>query len=74
MWLRKEKKKKLKLLIEFYSANKTNNYNREGKKCGAGGNPKNLQKKSKHKNNKYFSWVTAVWVLSLAGSQSTSPP
>ena len=33
---------------------------------------KNLQNKSKHKNNKCFSWVTAVRVLSLAGSHS--PP
>ena len=32
---------------------------------------KNLQK-SKHKNNKYFYWVTAARVLSLAGSHS--PP
>ena len=30
----------------------------------------NLQDKSKHKNNKCFSWVTAVRVLSLAGSHS----
>ena len=29
---------------------------------------KNLQNKAKHKNNKCFSWVTAVWVLSLSGS------
>ena len=33
---------------------------------------KNLQNKSKHKNNKCFSWVTAVRVLSLAGNHS--PP
>ena len=33
---------------------------------------KNLQNKSKHKNNKCFSWVTAVRVLSLTGSHS--PP
>jgi len=33
---------------------------------------KNLQNKSKHKNNKCFSWVSAVRVLSLAGSHS--PP
>ena len=33
---------------------------------------KNLQNKSKHKNNKCFSWVTAVRVLSLIGSHS--PP
>jgi len=30
----------------------------------------NLQDKSKHKNNKCFYWVTAVRVLSLAGSHS----
>ena len=34
-----------------------------------GGIQKNLQNKSKHKNNKYFSWVIAV---SLDGSHS--PP
>ena len=33
---------------------------------------KNLQNKSKHKNSKYFSWVTALSVLSLTGSHS--PP
>ena len=33
---------------------------------------KNLQNKSKHKNNKCFSWVTAVRVFSLAGCHS--PP
>ena len=33
---------------------------------------KYLQNKSKHKNNKNFSWVTAVRVLSLTGSHS--PP
>ena len=67
MWLRK--KKKLKSLIRFHSANKIN-YNRGGikrKKI-----QKNLHNKSKHKNNKCFSWVTAVRVLSLAGSHS--PP
>ena len=32
---------------------------------------KNLQNKSKHKNNKCFSWVTAVRVLSLTGSHSS---
>ena len=31
---------------------------------------KNLQYKSKHKNNKCFSWVTAVRVISLTGSHS----
>jgi len=39
---------------------------------GGGGIQKNLQNKSKHKNNNCFSWVTAVRVLSLTGSHS--PP
>ena len=65
MWLRN---KKLKSLIRFHSTNKINNYNRGRKKKIQ----KNLQSKSKHKNNKCFSWVTAVRVLSLAGSHS--PP
>ena len=50
--------KKIKSLIGFLSANKIDNYN------GAGGRgekrekiQKNLPKKSKNKNNKYFSWV-----------------
>ena len=67
---KKKKRKKLKSLIRFHSANKINNYNSsrgEKKKI-----QKNLQNKSKHKNNKCFSWVTAVRVLSLAGSHS--PP
>ena len=78
MWLRE--KKKLKSLIGFLSANKINTYNsankintynRGGKKWGKKQkNPKNLKNKSKHKNNNCFSWVTAVRVLSLAGSCS----
>ena len=44
----------------------------EGKKRKKKKIPKNLQNKSKHKNNKNFSWVTAVRVLSLTGSHS--PP
>ena len=73
MRLRKKRKKKLKSLIRFHSANKIDNYNR-----GGGGEKekrnkiqKNLQNKSKHKNNKCFSWVTVVIVLSLAGSYSS---
>ena len=31
---------------------------------------KNIQNKSKHKNNKYFSWINAVRFLSLTGSHS----
>ena len=73
----KKKNQNLKSLIRFHSANKINNYNREGKKVGGGGAnflkiQMNLQNKSKHKNNKRFSWVTAVRVLSLAGNHS--PP
>jgi len=71
MWLRKKRKKKLKSLIRFHSANKIDNYYRGGerkkKKI-----QKNLENKSKHKNNKCFSSVTAVRVVSLAGSHS--PP
>ena len=63
-------KEKLKSLIGFHSANKINNYNKGEKK------EKKiqmiLQNKSKNKNNKCFSWVIAVRVLSLDGSHS--PP
>ena len=65
------KKKKLKNLIGFLSANKSNNCNR-----GVGGRKKkkkiqkNLQNKLKNKNNKHFSWVTVSG--SLNGSHS--PP
>ena len=77
MWLRKkgEKIKKLKILIEFLSANKIDNYNRGERKETKKKErkiQKNLQNTSKIKNNKCFSWVTAVRVLSLAGSHS--PP
>ena len=44
----------LKSLVRFHSANKINNYNREGKKKEKK-IQKNLQNKSKHKNNKCFS-------------------
>ena len=73
MWFKKE----FKSLIRFHSANKMDNYNsrggagwegeREGKKIR-----KKLQNKSKHQNNKCFSWVTAVRMLSL--TKSHSPP
>ena len=66
------KKKKLRSLIRFHSANKIDNYNRAGKKGKK--IEKNLQNKSKNKNSKCLSWVTAARVLSLAGSQSSSPP
>ena len=62
----KNNKTKLKSLIRFHSANKINNYNRGGKKKIQ----KNLQNKSKHKNNKCFSWVTTVRSLSLSESHS----
>ena len=57
---------KLKSLVRFHSANKINSYHREGERQS------NLQNKSRHKNNKCFSCVTSVRVLSLAGSHS--PP
>ena len=41
--------KEAQILIRFHNANKTNNYNRGEKKVG--GIQKNLQNKSKHKNN-----------------------
>ena len=74
MWLRKKKKKKLESLIRFHSANKIDNYNRGEKEEGKKEKKiqKNLQNKSKHKNNKCVSWVTAVSVLSISGSHS--PP
>ena len=72
MWQRRENKK-LKSLIRFHSANKIDNYNREGEKENKKKKiQRNLKNKSKNKNNKCFSWVTAVGVLSLAGSHS--PP
>ena len=42
----------------------------KGKKTKRKKIQKNLQSKSKNKNNKYFYCVTAVRVLSLAGSHS----
>ena len=75
MWLRKKrKKKKLKSLIRFHSVNKID-YNRgveKGKKKKEEKIQKNIQNKSKRKNNKRFSWVTVVRVLSHAGNHS--PP
>jgi len=72
MQLRKKREKKLKILIRFHNAYKIDNYNRGGKEKREKKVQKNLQNKSKHKNNKCFSWVTAVGVLSLTGSHS--PP
>ena len=65
-------KKKLKSLIGFLSANKIDNCNRE-EKTWKGKRKKiqcNLQNKWKNKNNKCFSWVRAITVLSHAGSHS----
>jgi len=68
-----EKKEKLKSLIRFHSDKKlTTTTEGGGGKVGGEKNPKNLQNKSKYKNNKCFSWVTAVRVLFLTGSHS--PP
>ena len=71
MWLGK-KKKKLKSLIRFHSANNIDNYNKEGKEKKKKKVQKKWQNKSKHKNSNWFSWVTAVGVLSL--TDSLSPP
>ena len=61
-----EKKRKLESLIRFHNTIKVKNYNRGGKKEKK--IRKNLQSKSKQKDNGCFSWVTAVRVLSLTGS------
>ena len=63
--------KKAQNLISFHNANEINNYSRGGEK-GEKNIQKNIENKSKHKNNKGFYWVTAVRVLSLTGSHS--PP
>ena len=51
------KRKKLKRLIGFLIANEIDSYSRRGEKWGGGEKKiqKNLQNKSKHKNNKCFS-------------------
>ena len=67
-WERKEKR--LKCLVRLHSANKMDSYSKGGRKEKK--IQKNLQNKSKHRNIKCFSWVTAVRVLSLAGC--CSPP
>jgi len=63
------KKKMLKSLIGFLSANRINNYNRKGKKEEKKEKKiqKSLQNKPKNKKNNCFSWVSAVRVLSCAG-------
>jgi len=72
-WVKKNKKR-FKSLIWYLSANKIDNYNRGGRNWKKKKRKiwKNLQNKSKNKHNKCFSWVTALRVLSLAGSHS--PP
>ena len=52
---KKERKKKLRSLIRFHSANKMNNYNMGGKRRKKKKIQRNLQNQSKHKNNKCFS-------------------
>ena len=66
-------KKTIKSLIVFHSANKIDNYNTEEKKEKEKFQKK-LQNKAKYKKRKYFSWVTAVSVLSIAGSHSPPRP
>jgi len=65
-----KKRKKLKSLIGFLSANKIDNYNRGGEKGKR--KKKRIYRISKNNNNKCFSWVTAVRVLSRA--RNHSPP
>ena len=72
-----QKNKKNQNLIGFLSANIINNCNSGGEKEKKEKEKekkiqKNLQSKSNNKNNKCFSWVTAVRVLFFAGSHS--PP
>ena len=54
---KKKKEEKLKSLISFHSSNNIDNYNKRGgkRKGKREKNPKNLQNKSKHMNNKCFS-------------------
>ena len=70
MWLRKKRNKEIKSLIRFIVPIKLTTTTERGEK-GKKKFQKNLQNKSKHKNNQCFSWVTAVCVLSLAGSHSS---
>jgi len=66
-----EKKKNLRNLIRFPSANKIDNYIRGEHKTRNKKGKKHLNASTeqwKHKNNKWFSGVTAVRVLYLAGT------
>ena len=69
---KEEKKKRLKSLIGFHSVNKIDNYNKGGKKEKK--IQKNLQNKSKHKNNKCFFSHCCQSPFSCWESQSTLPP
>ena len=64
------KKKPLKAYLYFIVLIKSTNKIEGGKKKVQ----KKLQNKSKYKKSKYFSWVTAVSVLSIAGSHSPPRP
>ena len=66
-------KKTIKSLIVFHSANKIDNYNTEEKKEKEKF-LKKPQNKAEYKKSKYFSWVTAVSVLSIAGGHSPPRP
>ena len=67
--------KKLKSLIGFHSANKIKNYS-QGRGWGWGGRKKRKRKNNpkestgQNKNSRFFSWVSTVRVLFLAGSHS----
>ena len=68
-----KKKEKLKSLIRFHSANKIDNYNREGDKGKK--IQKNLQSKSNHKNNNcFFLSHCCQSLFPHWESQSASPP
>ena len=76
MTKRKKKKKKLKTLIRFHSANKIDIHNRWGKKKQKKGGEKSnrIYRDSQNQNNKCFTWVTAVRVLSLFGGHNPPHP
>ena len=67
-----EAKKKLKSLIGFLSAKKNQQQQQRGGKKKKKKIQKNLHNKSKNNNNKCFSCVTAVRVLSC--TRNHSPP
>ena len=71
MWF---KKTILKCLNRLNSTNDINEYSTRGEKNGRKRkkNPEESTEQLKYTNNKHFSWVAAVRVLSLAGSHSPS--